>query len=205
MSPTETDTVVWPRPFGIRRITTDPSPPDDPGDSGAPLLDLTVRRGPEADQFILRYAGQAGRSYLQALIGQGVLSAGATDADFAAWLLLQTETASMATKFFAVETDALGAASTFHSAWRDSGVAAGALTVIGSFQALVASDQPVDAWIEYSDDGAAVLGGSEEATIGAASGAVPLSLPLCARYARVAVSNPGGGPANISIKAAFGR
>ncbi len=211
LSDTENDTIVWPTPFAVRRIFAAQPGPEGAGGSGAPVVDLTVQRGPEGDQFIIRYAGQGGlngapgSSYLQALIDEGVLSEGATDADFVAWLLLQTETASMATKFFTEETNALGAGQTFHGVWRDSGASPGELTVIGSFVALMASDQPVDGWIEYSADGVTPLGQGQAATIAGDGRTVPIVLPLAARYSRPAIQNTSGVTANVSVTAGFGR
>jgi hypothetical protein len=113
----------------------------------------------------------------------------------------------MANKFFPAEPDVLAANTTFESAWRSAGVGAGTLTAIGSFQALVSADQPVTAWIEFSDDGATILGQTEPSTIGAATGAVPLRIQLCAEYFRVGVNNPAGAAAsaNISVKTSFNR
>lgn len=149
--------------------------------------------------------GVAGASLLEGFIAAGTLPPTASWSDVIAYYLTQLELAILANQFFAQETDALADGATWHSTWRSAGVAAGGLSALGSFNAQVTSDQPVSAWIEYSDDGATPLGQTPTSNLGPETGAVPLSLPLCAEYFRVGIQNESGGSANVTAKASFNR
>lgn len=112
--------------------------------------------------------------------------------------------ADMANIFYAQESGSVNANSTFHGAWRSTGSSIGELAPYRTFGAQVGSNQPVTAWIEYGDDGSTPLGATAPAILSSSGNVVPLSIPVCAEYFRIAINNPpGSSTASITVKESF--
>ena len=150
--------------------------------------------------------GVAGLSYRETLISLGDLPSTANDRDLANEVLRQLGLIVMPSKFFAIEEISLPSDdSVHHSAWQSVGVTAGNLCAQNNANAMVTADQPIEAWLEFSDanDNTGVIA-LEAANVIKNAGATPLSAPVVAEYFRVALKNPmGGSPATANVKTSF--